>query len=288
MRSTAFFIACLALWATGCTTGNDTKRLTSEKQWNTLCSRMPQRQRPGITSDSHLPPLTRQHETVLQHVALGAANSVVRVKTKTQGCGDVQNQSLVARATSTRSGGTGVVISSNGLILTNKHVVRYAKEVTVLFHDGAEYPVEVIVVHPRLDLAILKIDQIQLQATLPSLEPLKSGTPVVAVSCTTDHPDHCYRTGRVTNERKSLQRELDPARRTDYGNLVETTVKLEPGFSGGPLLDSQGHLVGLNVAVTGSAGTNRHRGYAIPFNRRMYEAVGQLIEAAKESSATSP
>ena len=94
--------------------------------------------------------------------------------------------------------------------------------------------------------------------------------------------------GVVTRGRRSLQRELDPTGRRDYGDLVETTVKLEPGFSGGPLLDLKGRLVGLNVAVTGSPGTDRQRGYTIPFDNPMHEAIGQLVVLARAASPVSP
>lgn len=211
-----------------------------------------------------------------------ALDSVVRVKTTSLSRGEARNDSLGARAASTGSGGTGIVISSDGLILTNEHVVRHAQDVTVVFHDGTEYPVRAIVVHPRQDIAVLQIDRSQTPSALPSLQPVKSGTPVVAVSCATDHRERFYRTGVVTSLRRSLQRELDPAGRRNYGDLVETTVRLEPGFSGSPLLDSEGRLVGLNVAVTGSPGTDRHRGYAIPFDQKMHEAIGQLVALAKD------
>ncbi len=288
MRPAELSCACAIWLVTGCATTHRTARLTSEQQWEALCLRMPQRRIPGTAGHAHPPSITRKQERALQDIALGALDFVVRVKRTGLGRDEARTDSSNARAASTNSGGTGVVISSDGLILTNDHVVRHARDVTVVFHDGTEYPVKAVVVHPRRDIAVLQIDGTQWPAAVPSLEPVKSGTPVVAVSCATDRHEHCYRTGMVTSGRESLQRELDPAGRRDYGHLVETTVKLEPGFSGGSLLDSEGRLVGLNVAVTGSPGTDRHRGYAIPFDHEMREAVGELVALVKARAAASP
>lgn len=288
MRSAAFFCACALLLVTGCASTHRTAHLTAEHEWEALCRRMPQGRTPSAAGETRRSSLTREQESALQYVAVGALNFVVRVKTASPGRGELRNDSLGARAASTSSGGTGVVISSDGFILTNEHVVRHAHDVTVVFHDGTEYPVKAIVVHPRQDFAVLRIGRTQMPPALPSLEPVKSGSPVVAVSWISDRREHCYRTGVVTSGRRSLQRELDPAGRRDYGDLVETTVKLEPGFSGGPLLDSEGRLIGLNVAVTGALGTDRHRGYAILFDHQTHEAVGQLVALAKAAAPVSP
>lgn len=286
MRSAAFLGACALLLVAGCSTTRLTDHMTAQRQWEALCRRMPQRRIPSAAGETCRSSLTREQETALRHIAMGALDSVVRVKTASPGREVPRSNSSDARAASTSSGGTGIVISPDGLILTNEHVVRYANDVTVVFHDGTEYPVKAIVVHPHQDIAVLRIDRNEMRSALPSLESVKSGTPVVAVSFTTDQRERSYRTGVVTSRRRSLQRELDPAGRRDYSELVETTVKLEPGFSGGPLFDSEGRLVGLNVAVTGSPGTDRHRGYAIPFDHQMHEAIGQLVALARAPAAS--
>lgn len=288
MRSAAFLCACALLLVTGCATTRRTPHLTAELQWEALCRRMPQRRIPGAPGDTRRSSLTRTQESALQHIAVRALDSVVRVKTANPDWEEAGNDSSDARAALTNSGGTGIVISSDGLILTNEHVVRHAHDVTVVFHDGTEFPVKAIVVHPHQDIAVLQIDRNEMRSALPSLESVKSGTPVVAVSCTADRREGYYRTGVVTSGRRSLQRELDPSGRRDYGDLVETTVELEPGFSGGPLLDSEGRLVGLNVAVTGSPGTDRYRGYAIPFDHQMHEAIGELVASARAAPPEAP
>jgi S1-C subfamily serine protease len=205
-------------------------------------------------------------------------DSVVRVKGLTSGRARSGRDSPDVREVSTESGGSGVVISSDGLILTNEHVVRDADRLTVVLRNGIEYAVEAIATHPSLDLAVVRIDRANLQSIAPAIQTSKVGVAVVAVSCTADRRDHCFRTGVITDTRRSLQRELDPTQRKDYGNLIETTAHVEPGFSGGPLLDSMGQLVGINVAISGRLGTGQQRSYALPLNDRYRQAVAYLAE----------
>ncbi len=286
MRFAAILCACAVFLVTGCAATHWTAHLTAEQQWEALCRRMPQRQVLVASGEAYRSSLTREQETTLKRIALVALDSVVQIKSASPVQEESRNDFSNVHAISSRSGGTGIVISSDGLILTNEHVVRHTRGISVVFSDGREYPVVAMVVHPRLDIAVLQIDRSHIACVSPSLEPVQSGTPVVAITCATDQRQHCYRTGVVTSGRRSLQRELDPAGRRDYGDLVETTVKLEPGFSGGPLLNSEGHVVGLNVAVMGSPGTDQHRGYAIPFDDKMNKAIGQLVALAKATSVS--
>lgn len=280
--SLVLFLQC------ACVGPSATCRSHCQARWDRLCAQM----RPGRTlptgHSNASPALAPGQSEALRAAAGEMMASVVQVRTVASGAAAGGQADGPARPASLRSGGTGVVIASDGLILTNEHVVRHAKNVTVVFHDGAVYPVKAIVVHPRRDIAILQIDRTQIPSASPSQERVKPGTPVVAVSCAAEQRERCYRTGVVTSGRRSLQCELDPAGRRDYSDLVETTVRLEPGFSGGPLLDSEGRLVGLNVAVTGSPGTERHRGYAIPFDHPMREAVEQLVALSRAPAPAAP
>ncbi len=285
MRSAVLFCACAVWFAGGCVTGHNPGQLTPKQQWEALCRRMPERQLSVVVRASYVPGLSRREEVVLRQVASAALLSVVSVKTVTFGSRDDGYESSGVRKASINEGGTGVVISSDGLILTNEHVVRHALATTVVLHDGSEHTVVSIVVHPRLDLAILRIDRAGLQPIKPTSEGSKIGSPVVAVSCESDDSEQNIRTGVITKPRRSLQRELDPTRRKDYGHLIETTIRLEPGFSGGPLLDSRGRLVGINVAVSGCPGTDQQRGYALPLNDVNSRAVARLAEMALSTYA---
>ena len=84
------------------------------------------------------------------------------------------------------------------------------------------------------------------------------------------------RFGVVTDATVSLQARIDPTGARRYDRLIETTVPLEPGYSGGPLIDAGGRLVGLNVAVAGETRSADCRGYAVPFNAETRHAIAEL------------
>lgn len=281
MRIVSFLCVSTLVWSTGCAAACRTSHSSAEQQWEALCRRMPKRRPPSATGEAHRSSLTREQKEALDEIAMRALDAVVRVKTVGSDRKKAWTDAANAKTASARSGGTGVVISSDGLILTNEHVVRHALHVSVVFKDGTEYPVKVIIVHPHQDVAVLQIAREQMPCASLSFQPVKPGMLVVAVAGNNTHRDCIYRRGVVTSRRTSLQRELDPTGQRDYSKLLETTVKLEPGFSGGPLLDAEGHLVGLNVAATGSEGADEQRGYAIPFDHHMNEAIGQLMASAR-------
>jgi len=97
--------------------------------------------------------------------------------------------------------------------------------------------------------------------------------PVVAVGCA---PTDRIRAGILTSADASLQVQLDPTGQCRYGGLLESTVPIEPGFSGGPLLDRTGRLIGLNVALAGRGLTQRS--YAVPFTAATRAAIASLTE----------
>lgn len=91
----------------------------------------------------------------------------------------------------------------------------------------------------------------------------------------------CVRTGVVTDTSASLQNELDPTQQRCYGRLIENTAQIEPGFSGGPLIDAAGRLIGLNVAVSGSR--EGRRAYAIQLSQSVHQVVARLADQALEN-----
>lgn len=181
------------------------------------------------------------------------------------------------RETKSESGGTGVIIDANGLILTNEHVVRNSEKLFVLLPDGSEQCVECFAVDRHYDLALLRIRRVGLPAVRPARD-IAHATQgaVVAIGWPDAEDRQLDRIGIVTRSSVSLQDELDPSRRRDYGDLIESTAGIEPGFSGGPLLDTRGQLVGLTVAGSGLARTRPTRAYAIPFNTEVRQAVETL------------
>jgi S1-C subfamily serine protease len=177
-----------------------------------------------------------------------------------------------------------VVLAASGVVLTSEHVVRDAGQIVVTLADGSERVAVGVAADDKLDLAVLRIVDIELRPLVPAFTSVNAGTPVVAVSACCRSEVECLRTGIVTNPAASLQNELDPMRTRQYGELIESTTELEQGFSGSPLVDKLGRFIGLNVAVVGALDRDTPRGYAIPFNDRVRDAVARLV--AKVTATT--
>lgn len=187
------------------------------------------------------------------------------------------------------SGGTGVVVDPSGLILTNAHVIEQARAIRVVLDDGHRLSARAVAANVHFDLALVQVDRFDLPALSPaSLDPV-ARQPVLAVGRPPGAEKLLLRRGVVTRRVASLQAELDPAGLSDYSRLIESTAQIEPGFSGGPLLDRRGRLVGINVAV--AEYTDGTFGYALRFDHSEMLAVRHLIEqarASRDTSATGP
>ena len=163
--------------------------------------------------------------------------------------------------------GSGVIISEDGYILSNNHVVEGAKEVSVTLADKKEYPAEVIGLDPKTDLAVLKIDAKDLpKATLGNSESLKVGDWVVAIG----NPfglNHTVTSGIVSAKGRVIG--AGP-----YDNFIQTDASINPGNSGGPLFNLQGEVVGINTAIIPQG---QGIGFAIPVNTAK-PLIPQLVE----------
>src|SRR5712692_4437889 len=148
-----------------------------------------------------------------------------------------------------RGGGSGVVIAPDGYLLTNAHVVEGATAVEVVFADGAMYPAPVVGSDPTTDLAVVRV----LGPTLPSAEladsdKLKVGQLVIAIG------DPLGLQSTVTTGVVSaLGRSLDARNGRLIENVIQTDAALNPGNSGGPLVDTHGGVVGINTAIIAMA-----------------------------------
>jgi len=161
------------------------------------------------------------------------------------------------------SEGSGVVIDSDGIVLTNDHVIRGAHRITASFPDGRRFTADLVGTAPELDLAVLRIrrepDTPPLTAVeVGASEELLLGEPVIAIG----NPfglGHTVTTGVVS----AVSRPLETDDRV-YQDFIQTDASINPGNSGGPLLDVTGRLIGINTAIRPDA---EGIGFAIPVDR---------------------
>jgi len=158
--------------------------------------------------------------------------------------------------------GSGVVVSSDGYILTNNHVVEGSDELSVALPDGRELPARVVGTDPKTDVAVVKIEATGLPAaTLADSDQLRVGDVVFAIG----NPLGVGQTttmGIVSAMGRSNLRLLQEG----YENFIQTDASINPGNSGGALVDAQGRLVGINTAIISTSRGNIGLGFAIPVN----------------------
>jgi serine protease Do len=155
--------------------------------------------------------------------------------------------------------GSGVIVTTDGYVLTNNHVVDHANDVRASLQDGREYSAKVIGTDPKTDLAVIKIDAANLPAIqMTDSEQVEVGDAVIAIG----NPfgiGQTVTTGIVSATGRS-------AIGLDYEDFIQTDAAINPGNSGGALVDAEGRLVGINTAILSRSGGNQGIGFAIPAN----------------------
>ncbi len=156
--------------------------------------------------------------------------------------------------------GSGSIVRSDGVILTNHHNIEGAQEIMVVTADRREWPARVLIDDPRADLAVLKIDT--KGEALPTIaiddrDRPQVGDLVLAIG----DPFGVGQT--VTNGIVSALARSDVGI-TDYSSFIQTDAAINPGNSGGPLVDMSGDLIGVNTAIVSGSGTSSGVGFAIP------------------------
>ena len=162
--------------------------------------------------------------------------------------------------------GTGFVIDANGVVLTNRHVVEDTNaSYTVVTKDKKSYDVIKIDRDPTHDLAILKVDGTGLAAvSLGDSDRLEVGQKVIAIGYALGEFPNTVTTGVVSGLGRSVTASSGIFGQAEtLSNIIQTDAALNPGNSGGPLLDYSGNVVGINVAITQGA---QNIGFAIPIN----------------------
>lgn len=178
---------------------------------------------------------------------------------------DFENKSL----------GSGFIISSDGYVLTNAHVVDGADEVTVRLTDKREFKAKTIGADKRADVALLKIDASQLPIVkLADVSQLKVGEWVVAIGSPFGF-DNSVTAGIVSAKGRSLPQE-------NYVPFIQTDVAINPGNSGGPLFNLRGEVVGINSQIYSRSGGYMGVSFAIPIDVAM-EIQQQLRSTGRVS-----
>ncbi len=167
--------------------------------------------------------------------------------------------------------GSGIVISANGTVLTNYHVIENAIKVTVSFEKWQTVEAKVVGTDPSDDLAVLRIptDGLTLHPlTLGNSGTAEVGEPVYAIG----NPFDLQRT-LTTGVVSALQREITAPNGFTIDNVLQTDAPINPGNSGGPLLNAQGQVIGINSQIeTGGSGDGSVGiGFAVPINKAKSE-----------------
>ena len=174
--------------------------------------------------------------------------------------------------------GSGFVWSSDGIIVTNNHVVEGASRVSVIFSDGTQVSAKLIGVDPDSDLAVLRVDAKNLTAApVGTSSDLMIGETVVAVG----NPfglSGTVTTGVVSALGRSVPSKEEGRTFTDF---IQTDASINPGNSGGPLLNIEGKVVGINTAILGNA---QGIGFAIPVDRAR-KVIQDLLRYGQVHSA---
>ena len=184
--------------------------------------------------------------------------------------------------------GSGVIVSGDGLILTNNHVIENAEDIKIVLLDGRAYTASVIGTDYTTDLAVLKVQNLEPVASLPVIrfgdsDSCQIGAWVMAIGNPMDL-GLSVTTGIISAKSRKIDILSDnPLNVKDnidrsIESFIQTDAVINPGNSGGALVDLRGELIGINTAIASSTGSYQGYGFAIPINlaRRVMEDLVTL------------
>jgi len=173
--------------------------------------------------------------------------------------------------------GSGVIMSEDGYVLTNNHVVNGADEVKVALADNATiYDARIVGTDPQTDIAVLKVEAHGLPAiTVTDSDPLEVGDAVLAIG-------NPFGVGQTVTMGIVSAKGRAGMGIVDYEDFIQTDASINPGNSGGALVDAAGRLVGINTAILSGTGGNQGIGFAIPANLAR-SVMDQLVKDGKVS-----
>lgn len=211
--------------------------------------------------------ISRSQQVVLEEssaiieVAERVGPSVVSVVTESKQM-DVLGQGHTVQT----GAGSGIIISDDGLILTNKHVVNGSSSIKITTSDRRTFDkVKVLARDPLNDLAYLKVEADGLQpATLGDSDQVVAGQRVIAIGNALGEFSNTITSGIISGLGRPVSASDGLSRAELLEDLIQTDAAINPGNSGGPLVDIEGRVIGINTAVAGGA---ENIGFAIPINQ---------------------
>src|ERR1017187_7535883 len=178
-----------------------------------------------------------------------------------------------------KSLGSGVIVSPEGYVLTNNHVVDHATEITVTLRDKREMKAQVVGTDPRTDIAVLKIEGANFPyVTLGDSSKVQVGDIALAIG-------DPFGVGQTVTSGIVSAMGRGNLGIEEVEDFIQTDAQINPGNSGGALIDDEGHLVGINTAIlSGNSGGNQGIGFAIPINMARH-VMDQIVEHGKVDRA---
>ncbi|MBU2560132.1 trypsin-like peptidase domain-containing protein [archaeon] len=214
---------------------------------------------------------TSSQEGIVSAVFDRVQNSVVHITSRTS------ERDFFMRLVPVEGTGTGVIISSDGYILTNNHVVGGSESLIVALATGEEVSAEIVGVDPNTDLAIIKIDppRTLTVAKLGDSDKIRPGQMAIAIG----NPyrlDNTVTVGVISAVNRTLT--VDGSYR--IRGVIQTDAAINPGNSGGPLLNSKGEVIGINSAIITTTEGFQGIGFSIPINIAK-DVSSELIERGR-------
>jgi len=178
-------------------------------------------------------------------------------------------------------GGTGFFVSNDGMIVTNRHVVAdHDAEYTVITSEGVEYTAKVLARDDVLDFAVIKVEGEEfIAASLGNSDEIKIGQTVIAIGNSLGEFSHSVSRGIISGVQRDIIAGGGSGGSERLSNIIQTDAAINFGNSGGPLLDLEGKVIGINTAIAQGA---ENIGFALPINQVM-----RLIDNVKETGKIS-
>lgn len=216
---------------------------------------------PSLTSGTDGNTTITQEESSIAAVAEKVSPSVVSIVSTTQ------TQNYYYRTTTGEAAGTGIIVSANGYVMTNNHVIENATDVSIVDNEGNQYKdVSIVGRDPLNDIAFLKIksDKTFTAAELGNSSTLRIGQQVVAIGNALGQYSNTVTSGIVSGTGRPVTASSGAGNQTEsLTDLIQTDASINPGNSGGPLVNMAGQVIGINTAIVEDA---NGIGFAIPIN----------------------